>query len=274
MKASLLLALLAPAIAHAQAPGADQPAAPVEPAQSEQAPPTHQYTMVEKLTLSARSAARRGHCASLLSIGERVRQLDPVYFANVFAVDPEIANCSEAPGVVAPSPMAQPFPQADVMPSGEYKNPATAVLLSLGVTAGGIGLILVGDSGSNNGGALATFGAIAMLVGPTVGHTYAGKTWNAGLATRLVGLGATYVGIYMAITDKCAYNSCRSNDNADVVLMGGVITFIGGSIYEIATAGSAARDYNREHHLDARLTFAPVRSSTGAAPGLALVGRF
>lgn len=288
MKSLVLLAVFVPAIAHAQAPVVDQPIAPIpvapppEGASPPAAEPPRQLSMVERLTNSARGAARIGHCSKLPMIGERVREIDPVYFANVFAVDPEITNCSAAPGMTQPSMTGQPVSDADAVPTGEYKSPGTALLISLGVTAGGYGLVALADAHhSSSGGSnpLATVGAIAALVGPSLGHTYAGRTWNTGLGVRLVGAGSAVLGAVMVVSDSCflADGPCQSNGNADlggVLLVGGGLLYIGGTIYEIATAYSAAEDYNHAHHLDAKLTFAPVRTTTGTAPGLAFVGRF
>src|ERR1051326_7605697 len=75
----------------------------------------------------------------------------------------------------APPSSVEPIevPEAD-HPSADYKSPGTALALSLGTTAAGLGVWIAGASANNEG--VATVGFIAFAVGPTVGHTYAGHT--------------------------------------------------------------------------------------------------
>ncbi|MBX3160870.1 MAG: hypothetical protein KF773_33200 [Deltaproteobacteria bacterium] len=48
-----------------------------------------------QLTESARTAARRGSCNAVLTIADRVNDLDPAYRRGAFANDPDIAGCVE-----------------------------------------------------------------------------------------------------------------------------------------------------------------------------------
>jgi hypothetical protein len=177
-----------------------------------------------------------------------------------------------------------PRPQAMTARSGDYKDPSTAGWMSLLVTGGGFGLMLVankldsnGSSSNNGAGLVGTVGAIAFFAGPTTGHTYAGHTWNTGLGIRLASTASAVIGIGMLIQciDGC---SSSQSDNAafgSVLLVGGMIGYGIGTVYEIGTAPGAARDANHEHGLDMQLSLAPVRGLHGnAQPGIGLAGHF
>ena len=154
------------------------------------------------------------------------------------------------------------LPPAPV-PTGSPKNAGTAVLLSLGMTAGGLGLAALGDS--ERIPALSTAGSIMFVVGPTAGHIYAGHAWNAGLGARLAGAGVAMLGVVEAVGCIDGCSSDRGNAAA-VLLIGGGLLYVGGGLYEIATAGEAAHRYNREHGFEA--TVVPTGN------GVALAGRF
>jgi hypothetical protein len=60
-----------------------------------------------------------------------------------------------------------------------------------------------------------------------------------------------------------------------VLFVGGGLLFLGGGIYDIATAPRAVSDWNRAHARDVTLVPTAMRDTRGdAVPGLALVGRF
>jgi hypothetical protein len=162
--------------------------------------------------------------------------------------------------------------------TADRKNPNTALAISLLTTLGGYGMLFLGESMANQGttgaGWLAFTGATLTIVGPTLGHTYAGKTWNTGLAVRIVGLGAASAGLLAALTCSDGCNDNSNEDAAIVLFFGGAITYVVGTIYEIATARDAAVRYNRQHGLDATLTVAPIATRDGITPGMAVVGRF
>src|SRR5262245_1339169 len=104
------------------------------------------------------------------------------------------------PSTVEPSPVPM---QPTMMPGIEEKSPTTAIGLSLGLTVGGLGAMMLAskpDNGETFNGALSTAGAVAFLVGPTAGHVYAGKAWNNGLAARLGGGSLMFLGFVIAIS--------------------------------------------------------------------------
>ena len=221
----------------------------------------------EQLTQTARNVARDGRCEALPAIGDRVRALDPDYYARVYALDPVIVGCAHVdarlqaggPPGMTPIHLTQPA----IVPVGSPKDPATAVWLSLGVTAGGLGLVALGDSLKVP--AITTTGSIAFVIGPTTGHIYAGHTANAGLAARGIGTLAAFVGAIFIVSciDGC---SNGNGDTGAVLFVGGGLLYVGGGIYEIATAADAVHTYNREHGFEANVV------PTGN--GVALVGRF
>lgn len=176
---------------------------------------------------------------------------------------------------------AQPTP-AHAADRSDRKDPQTAGLVSALATGGGLGLMIIGAKMSQNddnngtpnsgGSAVSTLGAIGFLIGPTAGHVYAGHTWNAGLGIRLASLGAVVMGVASCSNDGCTDGN---GGGAAALIIGGVIGFGVGTVYEVATAPQAARDYNREHGLDLQLSVIPVRDARNTtSPGFGLVGRF
>lgn len=222
----------------------------------------------EQLTQTARNIARDGRCEALPVISARVRALDPDYYARVYAVDPVIVGCLHVdahlqlggpPSVTPPSPIRAAAP----VRIGDSKSPDTALALSLGTTAVGLGLMIEGSKIDN--GVLGGLGAVMFFVGPTTGHMYAGDTFNGGLGIRSAGLLSTVLGLAMAFCfDGCNQGTQQSVGGA--MFYGGALLYIGGSLYEIGTAPSAAHRYNREHGLDS--TVVPTGN------GLAVVGTF
>jgi len=222
----------------------------------------------EQLTQTARNVARDGRCEALPAIGDRVRALDPDYYARVYAVDPVIAGCMHVdvrlqlggPPSLTPIRVAAPAPA----PIGAPKSADAALGLSLGMTAGGLGLMIAG--GKWNEPTISTTGTILFLVGPTTGHIYAGHTLNGGLAARAIGVVAGIAGLGLVLS---CFDDCGTDNNSDVggvLLIGGGLLYVGGGLYEIATAPDAAHRYNREHGFEA--TVVPTGN------GIALAGRF
>lgn len=267
------------------------PPAPSDPTAMEPPgpPPAAEPTMVQKLTLNARTAARDGRCDMIPMIGARVRQIDPSYYSTVFVVDLQIASCRQGQPFRPPSSAAViTAPVAanvddELLPSEiiEVKSPSTAIMLSLGITVGGLGLAYLADEmdrgTSDSAGALGTLGGIAFMVGPTTGHIYAGNTWNTGLKWRLGGLGVGLGGIVFALSQCDIFEGCTEDeeDAADVgaaIAVGGVIMYAGGTIYEIATAGRSAREYNIEY--SRRRLQMQIVPMAGRSPGLTLAGTF
>ena len=113
---------------------------------------------------------------------------------------------------------------------------------------------------------------VALPIGPSLGHFYADNPVQAiaGIAVRT---GALAVGIVAAVS---------LGSDGDVLapetrLVGSVAVLLGSVAYDIATAGPAARAYNRRHGLDARRAAAVVVAPAVGADGqrgIRLAARF
>lgn len=243
--------------ARAQAPqdtpSVEQQDVEIEDAAPDTAPPPAAVSPYDQCMAFRKSIAAQA--ASATNLDERTR---------LYRSMPE---CHRDEPVAAPTVMPQPVQAPAVGPDDlleseipELRSPTTAVLMSLGTTAVGYGLVI----GASNPTLVAT-GAVMALVGPTTGHFYAGDYWNAGLGCRLLGIGATFVGgvtIFASEGDSTA---------GGALVVGGGLLYLGGAVYEIATAGRAARAYNREAAVNS-LKVAPMVSHQ--TTGLSLVGRF
>ena len=172
---------------------------------------------------------------------------------------------------------------AEPAPTPAPKSPVTALWLSLGTSAAGLGLVLVGaDAGIRPqayGQArgielpLAAVGGAALLVGPSLGSAYAGRFWNGGTALRLAGVGIGAAGLALAVQPSRGPEGAL-NVGPYFLLGGGAAVYLAGAVYEIATTPRAVRRYNRRT-LELSLSPAPLATPGGRiAPGLALAGRF
>ena len=167
----------------------------------------------------------------------------------------------------------------------EPKNPKVALALSAGTTVIGGGLLIAAaaltDSQSNFKKDPAVLGFIAggvatILVGPTLGHVYAGRTWNRWLRLRLVGAGAVVAGGAIALSgggDACGFPGARCSGAqsaafllGSLLMAGGAVTYVVGMSAEIGSAPHAADRYNRQ------LSITPL--ATSQALGLAMNGTF
>lgn len=128
-------------------------------------------------------------------------------------------------------------------------------------------IVLVGAARETNATGplvLATTGAI--IFGPAAGHWYAGESGGIGIALRTVGLSAAFIGFVSAANADCETQSCTDDsDRAAKIALAGAALVVGSTIYDIATAGRAARRYNASH-----IVVAPAPVSTGGPPGLGL----
>jgi hypothetical protein len=160
---------------------------------------------------------------------------------------------------------------ADDTTSGP-KSRDTAFALSAGGTALSVGLVLVGANTSN--GTLVGAGLLSSLVTPSAGEIYAGRPLTAGMGIRAASAVVTIAGISEAL--KCVLDDhpCGNNEGLAVTLLGaGALGYATGIIYDIATAGTAADEYNRKFNLRVAPTVMQTASS-GPAVGLSLGGSF
>jgi hypothetical protein len=156
------------------------------------------------------------------------------------------------------------------------KSVATALAWSLGVTAVGVAAsvdaVVAKDPGQQS--AMFAFGAVGLLVGPSIGRIYAHHTWSGGLVARLVGFTGVVLGESIASAclggprGACPATPIKTSPFIDA--MAGVVVL--GALFDLATTPEAVDDYNHEH---ASVVVAPIRTPANATvPGLALVGRF
>lgn len=169
---------------------------------------------------------------------------------------------------------AQTLASTSAVPEG--KNPATALSLSALGTAAGVGLMAVGlrtDSGE-----LGLLGVITTLVGPNMGHYYAGDT-GRGLAltgVRAAGAGVMVVGSFWLLLECFPFpdTECEGGTGPAVVMSTGLALVAGSALYSIYDAPRAARRHNARAR---RLVLAPapvVGPDQSSGFGLHLGGRF
>ena len=168
---------------------------------------------------------------------------------------------------VATAAHADPADPGDQGP----KDPTTALELSVGGTLASAGLVAIGAGAHNDGMIVA--GLVSSLVTPSFGEWYAGKPVTLGMGLRVASTLVFVAGASEAF--KCIdSDNCQNNNTAaGVMLLGGLIGYAGGTIYDIADAPSAAREFNRAHQIHVVPTY--MRTPSGnAAMGMGIGGTF
>jgi hypothetical protein len=172
----------------------------------------------------------------------------------------------------AAQPALTPVSEPEVPPtSGSLKSENTALALSLGGTLGTIALWGIGGASEN--GAMLTAGSIGIWVAPSFGHWYAGEGWTTGLKWRIGGAGAAVFGVMWTAID-CMSSDCNDTAHPGMFLaIGGGVAFVGGIVYDVATAKRAAREHNAR--ITGRVQDVTMRPTFGSGTtGFALSGRF
>jgi hypothetical protein len=163
-------------------------------------------------------------------------------------------------------------------------SPDVATGLSMGVTAAGAGLVAAGSfDPRSDAGRLAVLGGSTLLfVGPLVGHWYAGEIRvTPGLAMRSGAIGLAFVGI-LAYGLECLEvdtddgQTCGARDAPVAVGVAaiGAALFIGGAIYDIASAGDTARRANDRRAAARRAGWAVAPLYSPTTRGVSLAARF
>jgi hypothetical protein len=153
----------------------------------------------------------------------------------------------------------------------EARSPATATALSLAPL--GATLALGAAAGATESDALAWVAVGTFVVGPSLGHFYAGSQ-GRGIATtaaRAGGLGLMATGFALAFADS--WNEDDEDDHgalAGLAMVTGVSAVIAATVYDIVDAAPAARRFNSE----IAVTPTVVGGAAGNAPGMAISGRF
>lgn len=163
----------------------------------------------------------------------------------------------EAPptgAVAVAEPVAEP---------ANAKSATTATLLALAGTIGPI--LFVREAIDGDGGGAALLGIAGMVFLPSAGHWYAGKLVTPGMGMRVAGGAATLFTVSVLIESE------GEAEGLETVFWIGAATFVAGTIYDIATAGNAARDWNTKH---ATVRPTVVRTSIGGGTGVGLATSF
>lgn len=155
------------------------------------------------------------------------------------------------------------------------KNPALATWLSAGSTAAGYGILgtIAATGHWRSDGARIPFviGGTLALVGPSFGHLYAQVPTSGGAYLRLAALPAGLVAMIVTNAECEELEPCPGHPIGTGILVTAGAMIVAGSIWDIATAGHAARRYNRSWHR-APVTLVPTLSDTQA--GFAVAGSF
>jgi len=203
------------------------------------------------------------------------------------------------PGTLPPTPAAPYYPYQPPAPSyapppqqveapKDLKREGTARGLAIGATA--VGLLTIGASLEQEDGGMFVGGLALSLIGPSLGHIYAGETGHAVKMSllRTGGLIAVLAGAisYNAVEDSyadCAYDSGCSypahdsdKDKAKAAMWIGGAVVVVGTIYDFVDSARAVKRYNDKQR--PALMFGPtmIQGTRGAAavPAVGLSGAF
>ena len=153
----------------------------------------------------------------------------------------------------------------------DTRSENTALLLSLGGTAASVAMIASGEHNHSNGGdSLVTIGVLSTLVTPSFGHWYAGDYLTAGMGIRAASAASMLVGVGQIVSCEGTDHSC--DNSAGFFIIGGLIGYGAGALYDIATAPRAARRYNAEHRTFVMPTV--LNPPSGPVMGVGIGGSF
>jgi hypothetical protein len=224
--------------------------------------------MLARHSLGVRSMSRAVFLAVLLSSTAALAD-EPAY-------PPPLPVEDDEPPPQTPYPAQVPYTPAPVYaPQYQYAYPApaegpksawTAGMLSLAATVAPplLATMVYGNRSENEREDVVGKIALAsVMIGPSVGHIYAGKFLTIGLGVRVAGFAV-------------AMSATQSDDLGDAlgrIMIGGIL-LASGAIADLATVGKSVNEYNAEH---ARIvpTVTPVMDPNGSIrPQVGLAGRF
>ncbi len=158
----------------------------------------------------------------------------------------------------------------------EYKDPNTAMALSLGASAVGVGGMYLGYKMHDGGDTpVMMLGALVAVFGPSSGDWWVNGSprFGMGFGIRLAGAAIAGLGLARAVDQSCQDNVCDApleNPQSNALIGIGAGIVVGGMIYDIATAGRTAERHNANLHVAPQL----VNTASGTAPGLGISGHF
>lgn len=178
-----------------------------------------------------------------------------------------------------PSQVYAAPPSAPVTPpprrEAPEKSESTARWAALGTTA--LGAVMIYAAAERESPELGILGIGVTIVGPSMGHVYAGETGRAVKMTllrtagvALFAYGASEEGQY-----RCA-DYCVEEDNSDgelMMLVGGAVA-IGSALYDIYDAPRAARRTNAKHAATWQVAPSVMASQGRTMPAVSLSGSF
>ena len=124
--------------------------------------------------------------------------------------------------------------------------------------------------------AMTDAGLSSLVLLPSAGHWYAGEADIGPLLVRSVGAAAFMYGVTGPSKDCTGQDWCfnlPTDRQVEGVLIGSTL-LLAGTIYDLATAHRAVRNYNREHHLDVQIAPMVSRATTGNTTGVMVGGSF
>src|SRR5688572_12219375 len=122
------------------------------------------------------------------------------------------------------------------------KDPVAATVLATSATA--VGLAGVGvslgamDRNAGSTAVVFAFGGTLAFAGPSFGHFYSGRRGSGGLILRASSLGVALVGLFVIAAECAEQEPCPGHLKGNAVLGGALAMFVGGTIWDLATAGS------------------------------------
>jgi len=135
---------------------------------------------------------------------------------------------------------------------GEPKSPTLATVLSTAPTLVGYATVAgILASGERDGRArmVFTFAGTLAIAGPSFGNIYAGNYSPAGITMRGGAMVLTFAGMFAVAAECEDLDPCPGYPVGKTILGSAAALLIGGTIYDIATAGRDARRYNANWHL-------------------------
>jgi len=174
----------------------------------------------------------------------------------------DVAAALALAALVAVSPA-----RASAAPSdgGDFKDPAEATRISLVATVASWAAFGAGVYGRS--APLALAGGVGTFVAPMAGHWYAGRPLTGGLALRTLGVVVGSAGMVLAV-GAIGDSGHDNGDSAVLLFLTGAGAYVAGTVYDIATASDAAREYND----GLRVALAPMPMPHGG--GLVMAARF